>query len=98
MSKRNYWKPHFVTKLVEHNGVSYYQTGIHEVHYENDVINGWTENTCDVTMTEDTIDESYEESVGLFKLYQSALTNIHYIEYTDEVTDTVKLKEYIKVR
>lgn len=98
MSKGNYWKPHFITKLVEYNGISYYQTGIHEVHYENGIICGWTENTCDVTMTEETVNESYEESVGLFKIYKNALTNIHYIEYTDVTDNTDKLKEYIKVQ
>lgn len=75
-----YWKPHFITKKVILNGEEYYKTGIHEVHYEDDIPIMWTENNCDVTAYEETLEESYEQACGIQKLYQAASNNIPYNE------------------
>ena len=77
---KTYWKPHFITKKVTINGVEYYKTGIHEVHYEDDVPVMWTENSCDVTTHEESLEESYEQACGLHKLYQAASNNIPFNE------------------
>lgn len=77
---KTYWKPHFITKYVIINGDEYYKTGIHEVHYEDDVPVMWTENSCDVTAYEESLEESYEQACELHKLYQAASNNIPFNE------------------
>lgn len=83
MTKKNYWKPHFVISESFHNGVKYYTSGISEVHYEDDVITGYSRNMMDVSMTDDDINFAVNESIGLMKIYHNALKNDILIETPD---------------
>lgn len=81
MSKKNYWKAHFVINPNSHSfqGTNYHSCGICEVHYENDKPVAWTENYPNISSTDESVEVAVEESQGLMKLYMKALNEPIYI-------------------
>jgi hypothetical protein len=78
-----YWKPHIVVKKFTKDGVTYYKSGIKEVHYINDQPAMWSSEFRDCTNIEESVDESIGMTKSIMELYVTASNNIVYEEVTE---------------